>query len=360
MTPSYPPHHGGLENLVAQLALHLQGNDCEVTVVTQFRGAIPESQHHEVDLRGVKIHRFNTPIGGKRFGYSFQLTKWLRLHQIEFDVIHVFNYHAPVALATVLRTRRKTVFSPTFHGDGHSTLARLLHIFYRPAARLIFHRADRILCISEGERRAVVEAFPFCASRTVCIQLAPRDEIIRDNPKNTLAKPVILIAGRLEPYKRIDLVIKSMPMLTMTADLIVCGSGPDRTRLEQLVFRLGLENSVHLMGFVSDDDLSTWLAHAHVVVSMSTKESYGFSVAEGIAAGANVIVSDIHAHQELIEPNDSSAKLVSTRVTPQELATYIDQSLTSPRQNFTSSRRRTWNDVAHEIHDLYRSLSDPK
>ena len=50
---------------------------------------------------------------------------------------------------------------------------------------------------------------------------------------------------------------------------------------------------------MSDDVLRRWQRTADVVVSLSTRESFGLSLAEGIAAGAAIVASEIPAHREM-------------------------------------------------------------
>ena len=97
----------------------------------------------------------------------------------------------------------------------------------------------------------------------------------------------------------------------MPRDLVILGTGPEEPRLRQLVEDEGLSGSVRLLGGVSDEDLRRWQRTAAVVVSLSTRESFGLSLAEGITAGAAIVASDIPAHREMAAAMRSTPTMVT-------------------------------------------------
>lgn len=74
-------------------------------------------------------------------------------------------------------------------------------------------------------------------------------------------------------------------------DLVLVGDGELRGDLENRVAELGVEASVHFMGFRQYDDLPAFYGLAGGFVHVSTVEQWGLVVNEALAAGIPVIVS---------------------------------------------------------------------
>ena len=88
-------------------------------------------------------------------------------------------------------------------------------------------------------------------------------------------------------------------------DLVLLGDGPERLRLEKLRSRLGLEEVVHMPGFVQYPELPRWYGHAIAFVHVSAVEPWGLVVNEAMAAGLPVIVSRNCGAAELVRDYES-------------------------------------------------------
>jgi len=75
--------------------------------------------------------------------------------------------------------------------------------------------------------------------------------------------------------------------------LVICGDGPERGAIEDLIQRLGLGNSVSLVGEAIDiEAVARQLAHCTALVLASIEdETWGLVVNEAMAAGCPVLVS---------------------------------------------------------------------
>jgi glycosyltransferase involved in cell wall biosynthesis len=192
------------------------------------------------------------------------------------------------------------VFTPHYHGTGHTPFRTLLHQLYRPSGALLFKAADAIICVSDAERDLVVKDFPSASEKVTTIPNGtdPR----RAGPLHSAAaygEPIVLTVGRLERYKNLDLVIRAFRALPTAATLVVVGDGPDRLRLERLVESTDPGWPVRFTGKTPDQVLDGLLARASVVTSASDHEAFGLTLAEGLTSGARVVASAIPAHREV-------------------------------------------------------------
>jgi glycosyltransferase involved in cell wall biosynthesis len=99
---------------------------------------------------------------------------------------------------------------------------------------------------------------------------------------------VIGALGRLDPNKRIDLLIEAaLPALGDRCKILVIGRGEDQARIEAAIDRLGAGDHVILGGFQSDT--AAMMASFDLYVAASVQETFGLSVLEAMASGLPVL-----------------------------------------------------------------------
>jgi glycosyltransferase involved in cell wall biosynthesis len=331
VAPQYPPATGGVERHVEALARGLARRGVRVEVLATD----PDRARTLVETRdAVPIRRFATLPGDKAYFASPRLGIWLMRHAKKYALIHAHNYHAGVALTAFLATRWSRVpfvISPHYHGTGHSPLARVLHIAYRPLARMMLSRAARVVCDSNSELQSLHRDFGDGLNTSV-LSLSVASESAA--PAERFPKPpgrlVVLTVGRLERYKQVDRAIGALKYLPPEYELVVVGRGSRQPELERRARVLGVADRVRMQGGVSDDDLRRWYATADVFVTMSLREAFGLTLAEALAAGCGIVASDIPAHRELVTRAADSALLVDPRSADESLASAIVRATQSP------------------------------
>jgi glycosyltransferase involved in cell wall biosynthesis len=92
------------------------------------------------------------------------------------------------------------------------------------------------------------------------------------SPRRTRASfsqvPTVAFAGRLVPEKGVDVLVRAFAAVSRqisAAKLIICGEGPERPAIEQLVSDLGLADSVSMTGHRPTDDIARIFETAWVV-----------------------------------------------------------------------------------------------
>jgi glycosyltransferase involved in cell wall biosynthesis len=105
---------------------------------------------------------------------------------------------------------------------------------------------------------------------------------------------VVTFLGRLHPIKRLDLLAEAFAIVhhaRPNARLIV--AGPDEGGYRQHVEAMfaPVASVTRWLGAVDTEAIGALLASSNVLVQCSDSESFGMSVAEGLAAGVPVVVT---------------------------------------------------------------------
>ncbi|MET3806424.1 glycosyltransferase involved in cell wall biosynthesis [Nakamurella sp. UYEF19] len=300
VTPGFPPSRGGVEEHTGRLAAEFVAAGLPVQVLTSRRSTAKAAAEAAIERRdGMVVNTFpawRTSIMSVSPRLLLAAVKSARTA----GVLHVHSYHAMNAAALLGRGRNAhVVFTPHYHGAGHTTAARALHVFYRYLGRSMFRAADIVICVSEAERDAVVADFPFVASR---IQVIPNG--IDTRALSTAAPfdgepPTVLSIGRLEEYKGVAGLLRAFGSVPHPAQLVIVGEGSQRESLEKLCSEIGLADRVRFLGFIDTPEMHRWLSTAGVLVSLSEHEAFGMVPLEAAGAGARVVLSDIPAHREI-------------------------------------------------------------
>ncbi|MFF5294067.1 glycosyltransferase family 4 protein [Paractinoplanes globisporus] len=352
VTSAYHPDVGGVETHCRRLCAALVAAGDQVEVLTQHATAAEET------LDGVLVRRFPLTVSASNYRFSLALWKWLRAHAGRYDLLHAHSYHALAALPAALTNDTPLVFTPHYHGTGHSRLRAALHPIYRPVGRRIVARSNRLICVTRTERELLIRHFPEAAERMVIIPNGTDPvrvvEPIEDGPGRS-----ILCVGRLERYKRVDRVIRAMRHLPDDHRLDVVGAGPAREELEQLAGRLGLDGRrVMFHGRLPDDAFAGRMAVAAAAVSASAHEAFGMAVADALTAGIPTVASFIPAHRELavmagdgvplwlVNPDDEAA-----------LADALQVAASTRRVTHGSNALPTWSDVVLSTREVYASVA---
>lgn len=237
------------------------------------------------------------------------------VRQVRPDLVHLHSSKAGLAGRLALRGTLPTVFQPhawSFDAAGAAT-ARAARAWERYAARW----ADRVLCVSDAERRAGHEA----GVRTHWAVVRNGVDLARFTPAADRAAvraalpalsdagpgtPLVVCVGRLCPQKGQDVLLRAWPAVAAAlpaARLVLVGDGPDRTRL-----MAGAPPGVLLAGAARDT--VPWYQAADVVVLPSRWEGMALAPLEAMACGRPVVASDVSGAREALHPADADTCLV--------------------------------------------------
>lgn len=166
--------------------------------------------------------------------------------------------------------------------------------------RLLYPRIDRIIAVSEGVRRDILDVSGIQPERISVVRnpvLTPRLHELAQHPvpHPWLAEPdipVILGAGRLTLQKDFPTLIRAFARLRTErrCRLIILGDGRQKEKLNSLAQELGISNDIDLPGFT--DNPYAYMANVALFVLSSRWEGSPNVLTEAMTLGTPVVSTD--------------------------------------------------------------------
>jgi glycosyltransferase involved in cell wall biosynthesis len=259
----------------------------------------------------------------------------------------VHNYHALTSLGALAAApaRPPVVLTPHYMGPGDGQIQHVVHRAFATGMRRALHSTRRVISTTRSEAEAFASQVHFPGPFTIIPNGVDAAAIRAAQPVTTGGGRLLVTAGRFEEYKQHQLLVESLALLPPDHRLALVGAGPMEHVLRQRVTDLRLTDRVLFPGRLSAGELYRWFRSADVVVSLSRREGFGLTLAEGLAAGAAVVASDIGPHRDVMElAGVSEPDLVPVRARPEEVAAAITAARRPPEG--TGSRLPDWDDVA--------------
>lgn len=214
------------------------------------------------------------------------------------------------------------------------SLRRWLYAFL---LRLTLPLVHRIVCVSEANRRDLIEECPAASAKayTVYNGVDPSafpSQLDRQTVRQKFGitqGPVLVTIARLTEQKGHRYLMQALPRLLQTWPQLCCmfvGEGELRDALHHMAIDLGVEQACRFMGV--REDIADILAAVDVVVLPSSSEGFPFVLLEALAMGCPVVASRVNGIPELIE-NQKTGLLVSPR-DPHALMVAIREVLSNP------------------------------
>ena len=316
----YWPIVGGIENHIKDLAEAEVALGHKVTVLVTN----PGGQRGRELLNGVQVIRAvrlatvaSTPLS---------LALPVLLANLKPDITQV-HFPYPVGEVSQWLLSWKRPYLIAYHSDVVKQ-QRVLRL-YNPLLRRVLAGAAGILVGSEN----YVQSSPYLRPLSHKCSIVP---YAVDFERFSQAKPLwpgdgrftILFMGRHRYYKGGDDLIRAMGQLPadLSVRLLIGGDGPLRADWEQLSHSLGLQEKIHFVGNLSDDDLPGFYASGDLFVlpANSRAEAFGKVLQEAMAAGLPCITTELGTGTSFVVQDDVTGFVVPPQQ-PAALAAAIQQ-----------------------------------
>ncbi|MEJ7616715.1 MAG: glycosyltransferase family 4 protein [Pyrinomonadaceae bacterium] len=189
-----------------------------------------------------------------------------------------------------------------------------LYSFYDQAVRRLLRSADMTLYYSEFMRcTALSHGARVETTRVIKKGVDLEHFRVADDKAKLRAnlglqgRPIILTVAGLIPRKGIDFILEGLAQLKSSFDFsfVVCGEGPERSKLEQLSVRLGLAERTRFVGKVERSLMPQFFSACDVFVLASLVEAAGNVVLEAMASGCAVVCTNSGGPPEYVADKKS-------------------------------------------------------
>jgi len=273
-----------------------------------------------------------------------------------YDIVH--THHNRSAVGTAWHCRGHPILNfNTQHGHIHysipqkilnlATLTLTKHFSYNSAVTKASYNWFENILRSDGVHRVVHNGVDV-------------DRLSHFRKENYGQIDSLAAAARLIPRKNLAAVIDALGEVP-EVEFTVVGEGPEREELQARAAQRGVGERVTFTGYVQDrQDVYRILSCADAFVLPSWSEGFCVAVAEAMALGLPVVVSDIPVFHEVV----GEKGVFVDPEEPQELADALNQLVSEPEQaerRGLANRHRICNhftlqDTAAKYVEAYRDI----
>ncbi|MBL8156460.1 MAG: glycosyltransferase [Anaerolineae bacterium] len=381
VTPYYAPAYayGGVTRSVEGMARALARRGHRVTVLTTdaldrdsaYAGPLDET------LDGVTVRRARNASLGLRARLNLSTPLGLRGLAGEVipqaDIVHVHEFRTVEnLLVTPLAERlgKPLILSP--HGTlalstGRSGLKRAWDRLLSPVMARRFSGVVSLSAAEQTDAQALWKDFGAAAQFSIIPNGVDPAEYADLRGREAFRQryglgngPVCLFMARLHPRKGVEPLIRAFQQAAVPEARLVI-AGPDEGLLEHLRGLAG--EQVVFTGFLSGADRLAALAGADLLALPAVGEGLPMGVLEAMAAGLPVLISP-GCNLPEVAPAGAGLEVEPTvEALAEALGTLLSDPARRARMGAAARRlveaRFTWDAVAGQLEDVYRSFMNP-
>ena len=280
-------------------------------------------------------------------------------------------FHAPdfVLPPTLPRTRRLVMVHDLSFERVPETFSPWLLRYLRQAVPRSLRAADHIIANSAATRDDYLAHFSLTGSQFTVIhggvspEFQPVDTATDADLFPQLKRPFVLAVGTIQPRKNFKRLIEAIAILRETGCELELAIAGGRGWLEGEMLdareRLGLQDAVHLLGYVPDAQLPALYRRARVFAYPSLYEGFGLPLLEAMACGTPTLTASVSSLPEaageaalFIDPHDTDSIAAGLR------RLHEDDSLRAAlrERGFARAREFTWARASAKLLDVYDML----
>ena len=341
VTLDYPPQVGGVAVYYEHLVKEFTNGDVLVLTVDKINGQKIPEQDGIIRRRLLFKSKLFWP---KWLPLLWQIWKITRQNKIKLIQV---GQILPIGTAVLILNKFfKIPYMVYCHGMDVMTAAQCPRKKW--LALKILKNAEFIVANSEFTKEKILEygvrpqdvavVYP-CPNMRLFRKVTPQEIDALKNKYNLRGKKIILTAGRLVERKGHDVVLGALHKLKESvpeAHYAIIGEGPMEGVIKQMIKTLELEDSVTLIGDVSDYDLAAWYESCDVFIMISRQlknedaEGFGIVYLEANMFGKPVIAGKSGGVAEAVLDNETGILVEPTD--QHEIISAIEKLLKNPEE----------------------------
>ncbi len=284
---------GGAERALTRLANHFVERGLQVDMVlVQACGALLKELSERVRVVDLEAY--------KKYACMPQFIRYLR------------KYRPRALLSSLVLTNLLAVICNRLAGSvtrivvrEASTLSHLRRSAWKKwleqtLVRTLYPQASTVIAVSQGVAKDLIN---YARLSERMIEVIPNpvitEELFRKTSEqvnhpwvNCNQPPLVLSVGRLVPEKNYELLLRAFAVVreSISAHLLILGEGPERQKLYELAYSLGIGAEIDLPGFTQNP--FAYMSKASVFVLSSILEGLPNVLIEAMACGCPVVSTD--------------------------------------------------------------------
>lgn len=328
----------------------------EVHYASNFDNPIYKFDKEELTEKGIALHHIDVMKSPLSINKNIKAVKQLR-NIIDTERINLIHCHNPMGAMTARYAAHTSKQNPlviyTAHGFHFYIGAPKLNWFlYYPAEKTAARWTDAIVTINKEDferaqkkfrlkRDGFVEQIHGVGIDERKFSSKPEIAKLKRKELNVPADAFhIVTAAELNDNKNQRVIIEALSMIKRDdVYYSICGKGPDKEKLEELIEKYKLSDRVRLLGYRTDMD--EVLQTADVFAFPSKREGLGIAAVEALSCGVPLIASDNRGTREYAVHNMNAIVCKSDSVT--DFVKAIDKVSTNTKflQMLRSNSRRS-------------------
>ena len=295
------PKAGGAERTIYEVCVRLAKKGHKVTLLTGgWKGCKAEE-----NIDGITIYRY-----GKSLGPHLALPIFLL--KTKFDiVVNDLGHAVPWVLSAILSHRNVVFFhhlhARSLHGQVNPILAKIImsiekcyFVIYRNTPFVTESSTSNADLKNLGIGEKMIHIIPPGVNRDLF------------QPIEKAESPTMVYFGGMRRYKRPEesiFLLESMIHKITDIKLIIVGTGPQKTHLENLVNEKKLQDYVKFTGRLNEKELAKVVASSWLNIHASITEGWGFSILEASSAGTPTVAYNVPGVVDAIENGINGLKV---------------------------------------------------
>lgn len=373
--PSLSEQLDGPANAIGKMCSNLKGKGLDITIYTTDLHPINYKSLAGLDVKVFKTYKKNN------YCFSLGLLNALRKNINRYDLVHIHALWVfPTTVAAYIARRKnipyivRTCGMLDYYSVYHNKWKGFKKLFYfNLFERNNLNRASAIhfTSLDESNRtkhmgvKALPLILPVGIEKNEYIGIPSRGSF-RNKYPSFKGKKIILFLGRIHYKKGLEILLEAYKnVLNKTDKAYLVIAGPDnegyKNILEKKINTLNLIGKVLFTGLVKGKQKMEILADADIFCLPSFQENFGIAVAEAMAAGLPVVISDqVNIHSEI---SDANAGIV-TRCDSDEVAGALLKLINNDtlRNEMGQNAKKlvfdkfTWDKIAEEMVGTYKKI----
>jgi len=381
IVPSIALIYGGPSQMVMGLSAALAAEGVEVTVLTTDSNGDMGQPPLDVPLEspvkqdGYEIYYFRcSPF--RRYKFSLNLLRWLAKYGHRYDLVHIHALFSPVSTAAATVARHQNlpyILRPlgTLDPADLQKKRRIKNLYAALLERSNLAGAAAIHFTSDQEAK-VSDRFG-TLTHDLVIPLGvtlpkPAEQSFRSRVGIPSDRPLLLFMSRIDPKKGLDLLIPALENLAnegRSFQFILAGANPQdqayEAKIRDQIQSSVLHDRTTLTGFISGGEKTTLLQEADLFILPSYYENFGIAVAEAMAAGTPVVISDqVHIWQDITQSQSGWVSACTIESLTETLRLALSNRAEQQRRGLNAQTHAqkfySWSAIAQQMIEAYSQI----